>query len=67
MASNVSAASKIAIGASRFAAPFGQRFGPGGRHSVSGIKATVFGAYGFLGKYICHQLGTTLFAALVAI
>lgn len=48
---------KKVLNASQYAMPFGQRYGPGGRHSVSGITATVFGSYGFLGKYVCHQLG----------
>jgi hypothetical protein len=42
---------------SKFSAPFGERFGPGGRQSVSGITATVFGSYGFLGRYVCSELG----------
>lgn len=31
--------------------------GPGGRHSISGIKATVFGSTGFVGRYVVSQLG----------
>lgn len=31
--------------------------GPGGRSSVSGITATVFGSYGFVGRYFMDQLG----------
>ena len=38
--------------------PFGNiRFGPGGRSSNSGITATVFGGYGFLGRYFINELG----------
>ena len=32
-------------------------FGPGGRASNSGITATVFGAYGFTGRYLLNELG----------
>ncbi|PNW77389.1 hypothetical protein CHLRE_10g434450v5 [Chlamydomonas reinhardtii] len=32
------------------------KLGPGGRSSVSGITATVFGANGFLGSYIVNEL-----------
>jgi hypothetical protein len=37
--------------------PFGSRYGPGGRSSNSGITATVFGGYGFLGRYFINELG----------
>lgn len=42
---------------SKFAAPFKPRYGPGGRHSQSGITATVFGGTGFLGRYVVNELG----------
>lgn len=38
-------------------ASFKPNFGPGGRSSSSGITATVFGAYGFVGRYIVNELG----------
>eukprot|EP01032_Pedospumella_encystans_P010139 gene10139-11877_t len=38
-------------------APFGIKSGPGGRSSNSGITATVFGAYGFVGRYFVDELG----------
>ena len=41
-----------------FVAPFSKgRFGPGGRSSNSGITATVFGGYGFVGRYFINELG----------
>lgn len=32
--------------------------GPGGRSSNAGVKVAVFGAGGFLGRYVCSHLGT---------
>lgn len=37
--------------------PYDNQFGPGGRSSNSGITATVFGAYGFVGRYLVNELG----------
>lgn len=34
--------------------------GAGGRSSVAGVKVAIFGATGFLGKHLCHQLGMDL-------
>lgn len=36
---------------------FELKYGPGGRSSNSGITATVFGGYGFVGKYFINELG----------
>ncbi|KAJ1439107.1 hypothetical protein B484DRAFT_444236 [Ochromonadaceae sp. CCMP2298] len=38
-------------------APYATKYGPGGRSSNSGITATVFGAYGFVGRYFVEELG----------
>ena len=45
-------------GVRTYLAPFKDTaFGPGGRSSVSGITATVFGSYGFTGRYLLNELG----------
>mmetsp|Transcript_142091 Transcript_142091/g.345215 ORF Transcript_142091/g.345215 Transcript_142091/m.345215 type:complete len:389 (+) Transcript_142091:119-1285(+) len=36
-----------------------ERHGPALRSGVSGLKATVFGAYGFLGRYVTARLGAS--------
>lgn len=38
-------------------APYGIRFGTPGRSANSGITATVFGGYGFIGRYFIEELG----------
>ena len=35
-----------------------ERTGPAMRSGYSGVKATVFGAYGFTGRYLINMLGT---------
>ena len=37
--------------------PYDTKYGLGGRSSNSGITATVFGAYGFMGRYFVNELG----------
>ena len=32
--------------------------GPGGRQSNADLRVAIFGATGFVGKHLCHQLGT---------
>ena len=32
--------------------------GPGGRQSNGDLRVAIFGATGFIGKHLCHQLGT---------
>ncbi len=39
---------------------FAISYGPGGRSSNSGITATVFGGYGFVGRYLASELGKCL-------
>jgi len=39
--------------------------GPGGRSSVSGHTATVFGCTGFLGRYVVNNLGESLMIYLI--
>lgn len=44
----------------RLDATFGVRYGPPGRAANSGITATTFGAYGFIGRYLLEELGMIL-------
>ena len=39
--------------------------GPGGRSTNADLRVAIFGATGFLGKHICHQLGEILIRKLV--
>ncbi|KAH8056074.1 ATP binding protein [Aureococcus anophagefferens] len=32
-------------------------YGLGGRHSVSGVRCALFGGIGFLGRYVCSEMG----------
>ncbi|TFJ86378.1 hypothetical protein NSK_002586 [Nannochloropsis salina CCMP1776] len=43
-----------------------KEFGPGGRSSVAGITASLFGGTGFLGKYLQFELGKTGFRLYLA-
>lgn len=42
----------------RIVSPFNSVYGQPGRHAKSGIYATVFGSYGFLGTHVMGKLGT---------
>jgi hypothetical protein len=39
-------------------------WGIGGRGSDAGLKVAVFGASGFLGSYVCSELGTCIVVQL---
>lgn len=43
----------------------GKEFGPGGRSSVSGITAALFGGTGFMGKYLQFEMGAFVFGVVV--
>jgi len=59
LARNVAMQQRFATGQALVdAAPFGVRYGAGGRSSNSGVTATVFGSSGFVGRYLLNELGT---------
>jgi hypothetical protein len=39
-------------------------YGAGGRSSNSGLSVAVFGAYGFVGRYLVNDLGKNLYHVL---
>lgn len=43
--------------------PFGPSCGTPGRNANSGITATVFGGYGFVGRYFLSELGIQIILA----
>ena len=45
--------------------PFGPATGTPGRCANSGITATVFGGYGFVGRYFLSELGIILFSEFI--
>jgi NADH dehydrogenase (ubiquinone) 1 alpha subcomplex subunit 9 len=49
----------------RSISPYRANFGPGGRSSNSGLTATVFGAYGFVGRYFVNELGILDFDVMI--
>jgi len=47
--------------------PYDTKYGLGGRSSNSGITATVFGAYGFMGRYFVNELGMLIIIIILYI